>query len=111
MRSLPKVQTLKEAVRMVIESNTGDGYSPTRFIQATANGDRPDLPSVCDRLIVKGETLEYLESALRRFPTLLTLEDFVSENGATWGFSQDTIKTARARVKYFNMIAGATRYK
>ena len=111
MRSLPKVQTLKEAVRAVIESNKGNGYHPTRFIQATANGDRPDLPSVCYRLIVKGETLEYLESALRQFPTLLALEDFVSENGVTWGFSQDTIKSARACAEYFDMTAGATRYK
>lgn len=60
---------------------------------------------------MKGETLEYLESVLRRFPTLLTLEDFVSEKGVTWGFSQDTIKTARARAEYSDMIAGATRYK
>jgi hypothetical protein len=29
-------------------------------------------------LIEKGETLQYLETALQRFPTLLTLEDFVS---------------------------------
>ena len=41
----------------------------------------PNLLSVCERLIVKGETLEYLENALKRFPTLLTLEDFVVRHG------------------------------
>lgn len=111
MHSLPKVQTLRQAVRQVIESNKGDGYIPTRFIQATGNGDVPDLLSVCERLIVKGETLEYLENALRRFPTLLTLEDFVVRHGVTWGFSGDTIEVAKARVQYFDLIAGTSRYK
>jgi hypothetical protein len=35
------------------------------------DGTAPDLLSVCIRLINKGETLEYLDVALRRFPTLL----------------------------------------
>lgn len=60
---------------------------------------------------MKGETLEYLENALRRFPTLLTIEDFVDEQGATWGFSRDTIEVAEARVKYFDLVAGTRRYK
>jgi hypothetical protein len=111
MRPLPNVQTLKQAVIKVIESNKGDGYVPTRFIQATGSGDVPDLLPVCERLIVKGETLEYLENALRRSPMLLTLEDFVSQHGANWGFSQEAIKVAMARVEYFDMIAGMTRYK
>jgi len=111
MHSLPNVQTLQQAVREVIESNEGDGYVPTRFIQATDSGDVPDLLSVCKRLIAKGETLEYLENALKRFPTLLTLEDFVSQHGTAWGFSQNTIEAAKARVKYFDIIAGMTRYE
>jgi len=111
MRPLPNVQTLKQAVIKVIESNKSDGYVPTRFIQATGNGDVPDLLSVCERLIVKGETLEYLENALRRFPTLLTLEDFVVRHGVTWGFSRDTIGVAKARVEYFDLITGTGRYK
>ncbi len=96
MRVFPKVQTLRQAVRQVIESNKGDGYIPTRFIQATCNVDEPDLLYVCERLIVKGEALEYLENALKRFPALLTLEDFVANYGVTWGFSGDTIKVAKA---------------
>jgi len=111
MRPLPSAQTLKQAVINVIESNKSDGYIPTRFIQATANGDMPDLLSVCERLIVKGETLEYLENALRRFPMLLTLEDFVVRHGVTWGFPRDAIEVAKARVEYFDLIAGTGRYK
>ena len=110
MRSLPKVQTLKQAVKQVIESNKSDGYIPTRFIQATGNGDAPNLLSVCEKLIVKGETLEYLENALKRFPILLTLEDFVVRHGITWGFSGGTVEVAGARVKYFDLIAGMARY-
>jgi hypothetical protein len=111
MRQVPSVQTLKEAVKEVIESNKSDGYNPTRFVQATGNGDEPDLLSVCEMLIVKGETLEYLERALRRFPTLLTLEDFVVRHGVAWGFSREAIKVAKARVQYFDQLAGTARYQ
>jgi hypothetical protein len=111
MRQLPSPQNLKDAVRSVIESNCLDGYTPNRFIQATADGTTPDLIAVCVRLINKGETLEYLESALTRFPNLLTLEDFVSRCGSEWGFDEETVAVARARSEYFDQIAGRTRYR
>jgi hypothetical protein len=111
MRQLPKVRNLSEAVRRVIESNRSDGYTPTRFIQATGDGTAADLLSVCSKLISKGETLEYLESALRSYPTLLTLEDFVSRSGCEWGFDKSAIEAARARAAYFDQIAGNTRYE
>jgi len=111
MRKLPDVQTLRGAVQEVIESNKNDGYVPARFIQATGNGDKPDLLTVCEGLITKGETLEYLEDAVKRFPTLLTLEDFVVGHGIAWGFSPDTIQAAKARVQFFDALAGTTRYR
>ena len=111
MRQLPTARNLSEAVRRVIESNRSDGYTPTRFIQATGDGTATDLFTVCTKLIRKGETLEYLESALRSYPTLLTLEDFVSCRGSEWGFDDAAIETARACSAYFDQIAGTTRYK
>jgi hypothetical protein len=68
------------------------------------------LLSVCAKLISNGETLEYLERALRSYPTLLTLEDFVCRRGFEWGFDEATVETARARAAYFDRIAGGTRY-
>lgn len=109
-RKLPKALSLKEAVIQVIESNKTDGYPPARFIQATQDGYSPNLLQVCDRLITKGETLEYLEPALRRIPTLLTLEDFVARQGNKWNFPASTIAEAEARVKHFDTIAGRVRY-
>ena len=111
MRQLPSPQNLNDAVRCVIGSNCLDGYTPNRFIQATGDGAAPDLLAVCIRLINKGETLEHLDSALRQFPALLTLEDFVSRCGSEWGFDEKTVATARARSAYFDQIAGRTRYR
>lgn len=111
MRPLPNPRNLNEAVRFVIESNRSDGYLPNRFIQATADGTAPNLLAVCINLISKGETLQYLESALRRLPTLLTLEDFVSHRGSEWGFDEATVEAACARSEYFDQIAGCVRYK
>ena len=54
--------------------------------------------------------LEYLEKALKQFPTLLTLEDFVSKHGTSWGISETTINVAVARVQYFDLISGMPRY-
>ena len=50
------------------------------------------------------------QSTLKRFPTLLTLEDFVVRHGVTWGFSEGTIEVAKARIEYFDLITGAARY-
>jgi hypothetical protein len=110
MRPLPNALDLHAAVRAVIDSNRSDGYQPNRFVGVTADGTAPDLLVVCKRLINKGETLEYLEPALKSYPTLLTLEDFVSRHGLEWGFDEATIETARARCAYFDKIAGRTRY-
>jgi len=110
MRILPNPQDLKDAVCCVIESNSADGYVPSRFIQATGDGTAPDLLAVCRRLISNGETLQYLDSALKRISTLLTLEDLVSWRGAEWGFDNATIDIARARSVYFDQVAGRTRY-
>jgi hypothetical protein len=110
MRSLPNPQTLNEAVRCVIESNRSDGYIPTRFILSTQDGTASDLLAVCMKLINNGETLEYLDSALKRFPTLLTIEDFVSRRGAEWGFDERTVEMACARSIHFDQIAQSSRY-
>lgn len=110
LRLLPAVTTLQEAVEKVIESNSRDGYVPSRFIQATEYGRAPSLTRVCENLIQKGETLEYPEDALKKFPTLLTLEDFVSRFGEGWGFSRATVDIAKQRAAYFDQIAGGARY-
>ena len=95
----------------MIESNRADGYVPSPFIQATGDGAAPDLLAVCRRLINQGETLQYLDSALKQFSTLLTLEDLVSWRGAEWGFDNATIDIARDRSVYFDKVAGRPRYR
>ncbi len=112
MLKLPIVNKLSDAVRVVIDSNRNDGYTPSRFIQVTEDGEAQDLHAICEKLIVKGETLEYLEKALLKYPTLLlTLEDFIVRFGPTWGFSNEAVEAARARVVFFDRLAGGQRYQ
>jgi hypothetical protein len=111
MRVLPNPHDLKDAVRCVIESNSADGYVPIRFIQATGDGTAPDLLAVCRRLISEGENLQYLDSVMKHFSTLLTLEDLVSWRGAEWDFDHATIDIARARSVYFDQVARRSRYR
>jgi hypothetical protein len=111
MRPLPHVDSLESAVREVIRSNRADGYPPTRFIQITAGKSDADLRSACERLILRGETLEALERAFKKYTTLLTLEDLVSRLGADWGFSPIAMETAAARATYFDQQVGQQRYE
>ncbi len=108
---MPHAHNLREAVQLVIASNRSDGYPPTRFIQVTEEGYADDLLERCTRLIEKGETLEYLDSAFQRFPTLLTLEDFVSRFGTDWGFPSTAIAAAQDRAAYFDQLVGGPRYQ
>jgi hypothetical protein len=110
MRQLTIPQSLNDAVRSVIESNCSDGFTPHGFRHATAGGSAPDLLAVCTSLITKGETLAYVDAALRQFPTLLTLEDFVSRWGSEWGFDQRTVAIARSRSAHFDQVARRIRY-
>lgn len=110
MRPMPRPTSLQAAVQYVIESNSADGYTPTRFIQITQDGTAPSLLAICTRLINKGELLEYLENAVKACPTLLLLEDLVSAYGTKWGFDERTILMAAARSEQFDRIAGGKRY-
>lgn len=107
---MPNPATLKDAVLFVIDSNIRDGYPPTRFIQATQSGEAANLLEVCQRLIDKAEILEWLEKALRKYPTLITIEDFIQSRGRDWGFNDVTVENAHARSQYFDQFVGGTRY-
>lgn len=109
-RPLPNVQSLPDAVRSVIASNVADGYTPTRFAGVTQDGTAPNLVDVCRKLINDPATLEWIEGELEKFPNLLTIEDFVCRQGASWGFDQATIEMACARAVRFDQVAARTRY-
>jgi hypothetical protein len=111
MRAMPVAGSLAAAINCVIDSNRKDGYTPTRFISLTKNGDAPDLLGISKRLINKGELLEYLEEAVKACPKLLLLEDFVAIHGDKWGFDKPTVEMAIARSQYFDQIAGGKRFE
>ena len=95
-RPLPEVQSLREAVLEVINQGVGD--PATRFISVTQYGEAPNLVEVCRNLINDPATLEYRENELRKYPSLLTIEDFVCRNGSRWRFDDATVRMACARV-------------
>lgn len=107
-RTMPAPTNLADAVRIVIASNKADGYPPRRFISATKDGYAVGLQMICERLISKGETLEWLENALQRYPMLLTLEDLVARYGL--GMSENTLRSASDRAAYFDRLVGRRRY-
>lgn len=110
-RLLPPAQTLQQAVIRVIDSNTADGYRPTRFIQMTGGGYKEALPAICAGLILRGEALDHLEDAFRQNSIpYLTIEDYVSRFGKGWGFQYLVIQNAEARVSYFDTLVGGKRY-
>ena len=107
---MPTPKNLQAAVQCVIESNSADGYTPSRFIQMTEDGTAPTLLAICTRLINKGELTEYLENAVKACPKILLLEDLVAIYGAEWGFDLPTIEMAAARSEQFDRTAGFRRY-
>jgi hypothetical protein len=110
MRPMPTPENLQAAVHCVIESNSADGYTPSRFIQMTEDGTAPNLLAICTRLINKGELTEYLESAVKACPKILLLEDLVAIYGTQGGFDAPTIEMAAARSERFDCVAGFKRY-
>ena len=102
--------SLGEAVREVIRQNKSQRYTPTRFIQATGNGEAPGLLEVCIGLITSESALEWLDKALQQYPNLLTLEDYVMRWGTEWGFGTGVVEYAGALSATFDKIAARTRW-
>lgn len=110
MRLLPRVHTLRDAVETVIKSNVKDQYRPNRFITVVTVSDL-ELKEVCGRLICKPESLSALYEAFQKHSDLLTIEDFVSRYGETWGFNEEVIKEARLRTEQFDQWVNHKRYE
>ena len=109
---LPAPMTLSEAVREVTRQNVSLGYTPSRFRQLVEEGYAPNLLKVCMELFYSGDALQALEIALDGHPALLTLEDLVAHStyGKQWGFDEDIIRQAEARVQYFDERVGHQRW-
>ena len=101
---------LRNAVQEVIRQNTSVGYPAPRFRQVTLECEAPDLRRVCEGLIESGTAIEAMETAVRNYPNLLTLEDYVLRWGPEWGFNPEMIERARASSEWFDRIAGFRRY-
>jgi ribulose-phosphate 3-epimerase len=86
------------------------GYTPQRLVGETASGETPNLLAVCRRIISSPLALVETEEALRQFPQLLTLEDFVSSWGGEWGFGEDMVHLAQEGAAYYDGVVGFRRF-
>jgi hypothetical protein len=110
-RPLPQVQSLQDAVNEVIIQP--QGKPATRFISMTQSGTAPNLVQVCTNLIMSSQAVAYVENEIAGgVPFLLTIEDFVRDQGASWGFAQPTIQRADANALLYDTVSGLphTRY-
>ena len=59
------------------------------------------------RMINNHEAVEYREKEVKRFPSLLTIEDYVRRYGLSWGFDQTTIQNASGNAQYFDQLVAS----
>lgn len=101
-RPLPRADNLADACSQVIAQSQGD--PATRFEQAIRGRDGQALVVVISRMINNHDAIEYREKEVKRFPGLLTVEDYVCRYGEEWGFDQTTIDNAGANARYFDQL-------
>ncbi len=102
--------SLQNAVRIVIENNTGLGYPSLGFKRATLDGDHPELLAVCQELIASFRAVTAMEDAVKQFPGFLTLEDYVMRWGPEWELSSQAVEHARASAETFDRLVGFRRW-
>ena len=103
-------RSLQNAVRIVIENNTGLGYPSLGFKRATLGGSHPELLAVCQELIASSRAVSAMEEAVKQYPGFLTLEDYVARWGPEWGFRPETVEIAGAAAESFDKLLGFQRW-
>jgi hypothetical protein len=89
----------------VIDQWQGD--PATYFIEATQGRSGQDLVAAVSRMIRKTSAVEYREKELGKYPSLLTIEDYVWRYGLGWGFDQDTVEMARQNALYYDLLVAS----
>ena len=102
--------SLQNAVRIVIENNTGLGYPSLGFKRATLGGSHPELLAVCQELIASSRAVIAMGDAVKQYPGFLTLEDYVAIWGTEWGFSTLAVEHAKASSEAFDWLLGFQRW-
>ncbi len=95
---------LSAAVRKVIGQNQSIGYPPNRFLVMTQDGMAEDLTEQCEKLVRSQQAYAQIWEAIRKFPTLLTLEDEIVRSPDGLGLSAEVVELARERVNEFDKI-------
>ena len=102
--NVPTVKTLRDAVDKVIDNNKSEGYPPTRFMEKVGDKMGSELRMACEELLFSEIAERAVINALPSYPKMWTLEDFVTQQGASWGFGPEALRAAHRRVKDFDAI-------
>jgi len=104
-RQLPTAKDLSEACSRVIEQSQGN--PATYFIEATQGRSGQDLVAAISKMIRSASAREYREKELGKYPSLLTIEDYVWRYGLTWEFDRTTVEVARANALYYDQLVAS----
>jgi len=106
-RPLPLVHSLQEACREVRDQP--QGKPAIQFVSMTQDCTAPNplLVQVCTNLIMSTQAVAAQEAEIvGGVRYLLTIEDFVRQQGQAWGFNPATIQRADANAQYYDIVAG-----
>jgi hypothetical protein len=112
-RPLPAVHSLQEACREVRDQP--QGKPAIKFVSMTQDCAAPNsvLVQVCTNLIMINRAVEAQEAEIvGGVRYLLTIEDFIRQQGHAWGFNPTTVQRADANAQHYDTVAqlGHARY-
>jgi len=95
------LQTLKQAVKEVIEQNESLGYHPEIFIFQTKRGEAPDLDYRVGNLVESEKAIDAVVKAIEKHGNILTIEDLIIKDENNFGLPQNIIYKAKQNVEGF----------
>ena len=102
MNNLPRPNSLKQAVDLVIQQNKSIKYNPARFIGKLQGLTGMALTDGIAELIKSENAVSSVFDHLKKYKGMWTIEDFVIQQGQDWGFDLESINSAQRNVEIYD---------